>query len=69
MDSNQFPVLEFEMDKQSLRIRLADDASSLVARLPKEMMDGIVAKWQAFQNGTATEPLAYSRHYTGQWDK
>ena len=69
MFQNLFPVLELEMTKDSLKIRLADDTASLVATLPKEMIEGIVAKWQSFQNGTATETVAFSRHYTGAWNE
>ncbi len=69
MSQPLFPVLELEMTKDSLKLRLADDKASLVALLPKEMIEGIVAKWQEFQNGTAKETVAYSRHYTGAWNE
>ena len=69
MSQNLFPILEVEMTKDSLKIRLADDTASLVATLPATMIEGIVAKWQEFQNGTAKETVAYSRHYTGAWNE
>ena len=62
-------ILEMEMTDQSLKIRLADDQASLSTTLPKEFVDGLLTKWQAFQSGTATEQVALSRHYTGAWKK
>ena len=69
MPHSLFPVLEMEMTKDSLKLRLADDTASLEATLPATMIEGIVAKWQSFQNGTAKETVAFSRHYTGAWNE
>ncbi len=69
MSQNLFPILELEMTKDHLKLRLADDTASLEATLPKEMIESIVAKWQSFQNGTAKETVAFSRHYTGAWNE
>jgi tRNA A22 N-methylase len=62
-----FPVLEMKMTSQSLEISLADDKACLSATLPKEMLDSIFQKWQAFQSGSTQEECAFSRNYTGSW--
>lgn len=67
MPENLFPVLELWMNNQGLKIRLGDQNTSLSVTLPKEMMEGIVTQWQAFQNGESPLGTAFSRHYTGEW--
>jgi hypothetical protein len=67
MNGKHLPVLEMEMTKQGCKISLADDKARLEATLPKVFMDYLVAKWLAFQDGTANEPMAHSRHYVGAW--
>jgi hypothetical protein len=65
----RFPVLEMGMTGDCLKIRLADDQANLKVAIPKGMVEAWFAKWQEFQDGTATQSPLIGRWYTGEWEK
>lgn len=64
-----FPILEMGMNDHCLKISLANEKACLKVALPKQVVEALFAKWQEFQNGTATENPTIWRKYTGKWDK
>jgi hypothetical protein len=67
--ATNFPVLLMEMTDHSLLIKLVDENACLQALFPKELVEELVKQWQAFQDGTPTDPKVYWRLYTGHWYK
>ena len=69
MENDVFPVLEMEMTKDGLKIRLANEKASLEATLPEQLVGTIAERWQAFQDGTAADSVIWGRSYVGAWSK